>query len=83
MIVNNLVNSHCALMQRARNDPFNLTEFFQALPKKHHTQIWTSVFSLTQNCVMALDNEEQITSENGDLDDSQVTTVFFYNDNNK
>ena len=65
----------CILIQRARNDSFNLVEFFQALPKKHHTQLWTTVFTLTQDCVMTLDNEEQPTSENEGLDNSQVRGV--------
>ena len=49
----------CPFIQRSKSDPFNLVEFFQALPKRQSEQLWGAVVSLCQEWVERLDREEE------------------------
>ena len=40
--------------QHAKGDSFDLGEFFQALPKKQHTEVWGALLLLTQSTVDTL-----------------------------
>ena len=42
------------LPQRSKESPFDLDEFFQALPRKQRTKVWEALLSLTHSTVDSL-----------------------------
>lgn len=45
-------------LQRSKTDSFNLTEFFQALPKKQCVSVWKAMLVLTQEWVESIDDDQ-------------------------
>ena len=58
------------LPQHAKGESFDLGEFFQALPRKQHAQVWTALLLLTQSAVDTL-------SEMVGEDECKVGSVSF------
>lgn len=59
--------------QHAKGESFDLGEFFQALPRKQHAQVWTALLLLTQSAVDTL-------SEMVGEDECKVGCPFFHGD---
>jgi len=57
----------------AKGESFDLGEFFQALPRKQHAQVWTALLLLTQSAVDTL-------SEMVGEDECKVGCPFFHGD---
>lgn len=54
-----LIHTHTLpyCIQHTKADPFDVVEYFQALPKKQHPVVWAALLALTENAVERLDDK--------------------------
>lgn len=64
-------------IQNAKNEPFDLLEFCQTLPRKQHNQLWNHLLSLTECCVATVLQREDTKEEDIEKgeDESEVVQV--------
>ena len=55
------------LVQHAKEEPFDLEEFFQSLPKRQHRALWAALLELTQHTAEGFGD---------DFDEEQVSCYF-------